>query len=88
MLYGICEIGNETFYMIRDPGPEDLGATRFVSYDALRSQYLFDEQNPDASIYGMWAHTFVYLDETYSGTATIRTLPTEQRSYRNQGGFL
>lgn len=80
MLYGICEIGNETFYMIRDPGPEDLGKTGLVSYNALRTQNLFHDWD-DPGIYGMWAHTFVYLDETYSGTATIRTLPTEQRSY-------
>ena len=63
MLYGICEIGNETFYMLRDPGPEGYGATRLVSYNALCTQYLFHDYNKEGDYRldqtGVWIHTIV-----------------------------
>ncbi|MBP3321761.1 MAG: hypothetical protein J6M12_05355 [Clostridia bacterium] len=66
VLYGICKIENDTFYMIRDPGPADVGTTRIVSYDDLRSNYTYHEDNQSANntvVRGYWTHTFVYLSE-------------------------
>ena len=70
LVYGYVKVGNEYEFLIKDPGPVNVGMTRMFTYDELRCRSFTNVNNGNQGMY-VWNETIVMVTEYSSDTIPV-----------------